>query len=220
MSNIDDEVFEQPTQAATRLVVDPDESPVLTSRRETDCWNALCRGLAEYVSGLSVDWVGGTRLRLLKVFQGWAEPESFSRYPAACAYADSPGTYDGDSFSTFHMKLPDGRYIQRVAEFVQTFSLDVWCTNPHERMGLVAMLEDAFDPVGWMSGCRLVLPHYHGSTATFLKESLTVADGAENAGRRWRLASFTITGSVPQMRFVGSLPNLDIRVQADVVDGS
>jgi hypothetical protein len=218
MSNADDEVYDQPIQVGSKLVTEPDEEILFTSRRETDCWNALNRGLAEYVAGLSIDWPGGTHLRLLKVFQGWAEPESFSKYPSASVYSESPGEYDGDSFSTFQQQLPDGRSIQRIAEFVQTYNVDIWCTNPHERMGLVAMLEDALDPVGWMSGFRLTLPHYHGAVATYLKQTLTIADSSENAGRRWRLASFSITGSVSQIRFVGAVPTLDIRVQAEVAD--
>lgn len=218
MSSIDDEVYEQTEQVGTQLIVDPEYDIPFTSRRETDCWGALARGLSEYVSQLHMDWDGGMSVRLLKVYAGWTEPEALSVYPSAVVYSETPGTYDGDSFTTIRDVLPDGRSLQRVAEFSQMFTLDVWCTHPEERTALVAMLEDAFDPVDWMSGFHLRLPHYHNSVGTFLKESLNIQDSAEQAGRRWRLASFTIAATVSQIRFIGTTPALDIRRVVSVED--
>jgi len=218
MSGADDEVYEQPETVGTTLIVDPNYDVPYTSRRETDCWGALARGLSEYVSQLHMDWDGGASVRLLKVYAGWAEPESLSVYPSAVVYAETPGTYDGDSLSTIREVLPDGRSLQRVAEFTQTFTLDVWCTHAEDRTALVAMLEDALDPVDWMSGFHLRLPHYHNAVGTFLKGSLNIQDSAEQAGRRWRLASFTIAASVTQIRFIGYAPALDIRPVVSVVD--
>jgi len=218
MSGADDEVYSQSEQVETELVVDPNYAIDFTGRRETDCWGALARGLAEYVSQLRMDWPGGSSVRLLEVFEGWAEPETFSTYPSAAVYSESPGVYDADSFSTIREVLPDGRSLQRVSEFNQSYMLDVWCTQPHERTALVAMLEDSFDPVDWMAGFRLRLPHYHNAVGTYLAESVTIADSASNAGRRWRLASFSITASVPQIRFIGAAPALNIRTQVVVSD--
>jgi hypothetical protein len=216
MSGTDDEVYEQPETVGTELISIPDYDIPFTSRRETDCWGALARGLSEYVSQLRIDWEGGASVRLLKVHAGWAEPETLALYPSAVVYAETPGTYDGDSFSTIREVLPDGRSLQRTSEFTQVFTLDVWCTHAEDRMALVAMLEDAFDPVDWMSGFHLRLPHYHNAVGTFLKDSLNIQDSAEQAGRRWRLASFTIAASVPQIRFIGRAPALDIRTVVSV----
>lgn len=216
MSGADDEVYEQAESVSTELITDPEYDVPYTSRRETDCWGALARGLSEYVSQLRMDWEGGTSVRLLKVHAGWAEPESLSVYPSAVVYAETLGTYDGNSFSTIREVLPDGRSLQRVAEFTQVLTLDVWCTHAEDRMALVAMLEDAFDPVDWMSGFNLRLPHYHNAVATFLKDSLNIQDSAEQAGRRWRLASFTLAATVSQIRFIGAAPALDIRTVVSV----
>jgi len=220
MSGVDDEVYQQVEQVETELITDPDYAIDFTSRRETSCWGALARGLAEYISQLSISWDGGTSVRLLRVFEGWAEPEDFSVYPSASVYSEAPGEYDGDSLSTIREVLPDGRSLQRVAEFSQTYLVDVWCTQPHERMALVAMLEDAFDPVDWMSGFRLRLPHYHNAVGTYLKSTVTIADSAANAGRRWRLASFAIAATVTQIRFIGNAPALDLRTKTTVEDSA
>lgn len=218
MSGADDEVYQQTEAVGTALITDAEYDIPFTARRETDCWGALARGLSEYVSQLRMDWEGGTSVRLLKVHEGWAEPEALSAYPSAVVYSEAPGAYDGDSLATIREVLPDGRSLQRVSEFVQTYTLDVWCTNKEDRTALVAMLEDAFDPVDWMSGFRLRLPHYHNAVGTFLKDALNIQDSAEQAGRRWRLASFTIAASMPQIRFIGAAPALDIRTVVSVED--
>lgn len=213
----DDEVFSQPGAVATELIREASYDVAFTSHRSTSCWKALVKGLAEYISQLRTQHAG-KEVRLLDVSQGWADPEQFSKYPSAAIYSEEPGLYDGSAFTVVHDRLQDGRVLMRASEFTQRLTLDVWCTSDAERTALVAMLEDALDPVDWMSGFRLRLPHYHNAVATFLKDGISHADTAEQGNRRWRAASFTIQATVPQIRFVGQAPALDVRVNAEVTD--
>ncbi len=206
--------------AKSTLIKESKYTEVLTSRRETDCWGALARGLGDYLEGLSKDWPDGKPLRFNSVKVGWAEPEDIADPPAAAVYSEGTGTYDADSFSTFRYQMEDGRHLQRIAEFVQTYTIDVWTTSRSQRTALMAMLEDALDPVDWMSGFRMILPHYHGTIGSYLKESVSIMDGAEASGKRWRIASLTIVGIVPQIRFIGEAPGLEIRTKTTVTDPS
>jgi hypothetical protein len=176
------------------------------------------RGLREYIEGLTYSAPGGARMRFLQVGDAFPEPEQTAKYPAAYIYTEEPGIYDGAGFTPRLSVLPDGRVLQMAAEFTQTITIDLWCTNAPERMGLLAMLEDALDPVDWMSGFRLRLPHYFNAVASYLKVSVAAVDSTENANRRWRLASITLTSAMPQIRLVGSMPGLELRLEVETFE--
>ncbi len=219
MSGADDEKLVQPPVVQTTLITQPAYSVPYTARRDCSCWQAIARGLAEYLSQLKTT-ASGAEYRLLKTHAGWAEPEELAMYPSCAIYSEEPGTYEDHALTPVSDQLPDGRSLVRASEFNQRMTIDVWCTSPAERSILVAMLEDALDPVDWMSGFRLRLPHYHNAVASFLKDGVSHADSAEQGNRRWRLASFTVRASLEQIRFVGQLPELDIRVRSEVTEGS
>jgi hypothetical protein len=216
--SLDDEVYTQPVQRETRLILLPDESAPYTAVRETDARTALLRGLREYIENLSYDAPGGAHFRFLKVEETWPEPDQNSKYPSASLYTEEPGVYDASGYTPSFEQLPDGRVLQASSEFTQSITVDLWCTNATERMGLIAMLEDAFDPVDWMSGFRLRLPHYFNAVGTFLKMNISVVDSTENANRRWRLASMTLQASVTQLRMVGALPGLELRIAVETIE--
>lgn len=216
--SLDDEVYSQPVQRKTRLIMLPNESAPFTATRETDVRTALLRGLREYMENLSYAAPGGSRLRFLKIEETWPEPDQNAKYPSANLYTEEPGVYDASGFAPSFAQLPDGRVLQSAAEFTQTITIDLWCTNATERMGLIAMLEDAFDPVDWMSGFRLRLPHYFNAVATFIKANIMAVDSTENANRRWRLASMTLQATVPQIRMVGAVPGLELRFEVETYE--
>ena len=216
--SLDDEVYSQPVQGKTLLLTEPAYAEAYSANRETDARTAVLRGLREYIDGLSYNAPGGTRMRFIQVGDAFPEVEQTAKYPAAYIYTDEPGVYDGAAFTPQLYTLPDGRTLQMSAEFTQNITIDLWCTNAPERMGLLAMLEDAFDPVEWMSGFRLRLPHYFNAVATFLKTTVTAVDSTENANRRWRLASLNLMATMPQIRMIGVLPGLDIRLQVETYE--
>lgn len=203
----------------TRLISKPGDKQLLTSVRETDVRTAMTRALKEYLEGLSIDWVGGRQSRFASVKQTWSEPEEAAEYPSACVYADSPGTYEASDFTPQDFDLGDSLVVRKVSEFNQPLVVDVVSTDPEERAALVAMLEDAFDPVDWMTGFVLELPHYHNARATFEKVGLSYMDGPVPAHRRVRAARFRVDGSCPQFRFAGLVPKLDLRLDLGESEG-
>ncbi len=192
----------------TRLVQRATGLMVPTSRRETDCRTALTRGIQEYIAPLEINWAGGRAAKFKKVFHTWAEPEDLAEYPSAAVYAVDQGTYDESEFTPQTTALPNepGMFIRTVSEFSQLVSVEIWTTDPVERMALVAMLEDAFDPVEHQSGFVLELPHYYGMRATFELMAMAYLDDAQSAQKRWRRALFVLRGTVPRVVPAGKLP--------------
>jgi len=207
-------------RTGTKLVRRADTKQVLTDVRETDTRTALTRGLAEYLETLSINWTGGRASRFKQVFQTWAEPESVAEYPSAVVYAVGDGTYEDSVLSPTLIHLPGTRYyLRQVAELRLNMTVEVWATDPKERMALTAMLEDAFDPHEFMTGLRLELPHYHGQRATFEKLSMAYEDAPDTAQRRWRKSVFSMSGHITQLRRVGNLPLMDLRLDTQVIEG-
>lgn len=203
----------QPSQGGTRLILSAGDELKLTSERRTDVRTAVTRGLKEYIEQLSYIGEGGREIRFKKVLHTWAEPEVPAEYPSANVYAFESGTYDYSRMSPRTFDLPDGYAIRQVAEFVIPVVLEIWTTDPVERMNFMAMLEDAFEPVDWMYGMRLELPHYHNTRATYEKTAAAYTDSTEDAHRRWRRASISLNASITQFVRVGAmLPRLKTRI--------
>lgn len=214
----------RPPQGATRLLLDPTEKEAFTQVRETDCRTAMTRGLKEYMEQLRSSALGGREVAFKSVLQTWAEPEKPARYPSAIVYGSTDGTYDASRFTpgvnaAHRIAPPDGRYLMQLAEYVSDLTVELWCTDPNERVNLSMLLEDAFNPTDWMYGFRLCLPHYFSARATFEMKSLAYADTEEEAKRRYRRAVFTLEGRVPLIKLVG-IPPARPESRLDVVDST
>lgn len=177
--------------------------------QQTDARGALVRGLREYLCGLTWDAEGGRELRFRAVREGWAEPEQGAKYPSAAVYTTEPGVYEGSGFTptlTPECVLPGPAqpptYIIQTAMLSQVVTLELWCNTPQERMQLCAMMEQALSPVLYRYGFTLQLPFYFGQNATFEPLGVNYDDSEDQAMRHYRLAQFTLRGSVPVCRLV------------------
>jgi hypothetical protein len=184
----------------------------------TDTRTALTRGLKEYLESLRGVLAGGRELRFVQVMQVWTDTEVPAKYPAACVTAPGTGTYDANAMSPKTIKVPNnpGVFLRQHSELVQDMTVEVWCTDVAERMAMVALVEDLFEPVDWMTGFRLELPHYYNARATFEKMALTYIDSGDDAQRRWRRAVFAVRGTVPQLRAFGEVPLMRPRTELEV----
>lgn len=181
----------------------------LTFVRTTDARTALARGLSEYLSQLRIVWEGGRQLQFQKVEVCWAEPERPAKFPSAVLAASQDASYEGSPGlgAPELVMQADGtkRYLRQVAELRQEFRLQVWATDPVERMGLTALLEDALNPAEFMTGLRLELPYYFGTRATYEALSLGYDDNSSDAQKRNRRSIITIAANIPVYRPVGEL---------------
>jgi len=206
-----------PGPPRTRLVAPGDPQPVHTALRATDTRTALTRGLAEYVAGISGEAEDGRPLRFQAVFENWARPEDQAEYPSAIAYTTAPGIYDSSRFTSFpsqsqQIPEPDGRYVVTPADYAAAVTLEVWSTDDEERMGLVALLEDALNPFVGQGryGLALELPHYHNVRASYELASMGYTDSESDAIAGTRKAVFTLDAVVPVVRLV-SFPGATLR---------
>jgi len=207
----------------TKLVTDKSAPTRLTAHKETDSRTALTRGLAEYISGVTVDAAGGRRIMFQRVFDNWAQPEESAKYPAAIVYSTAAGLYDASRFApgvSGQHKLEDGSFIVQYADFVLDMTLEIWCNDPIERAELVGACEDALNPSLSMYGFVLELPHYFNERAVFELKSLQYLDNEEDVMRRYRRASFVVTGQVPFIRrafLPMAKPRVDVVANPDFV---
>ena len=204
----------------TALVKDLATEAPHSATRETSTRNALTRGLAEYLQDtIFVSAIGGRQMRFYKVFEEWAEPEQNVRFPSAIVMSTTAGTYDASSFTPSpnpRCRLPDGRYAMAYAEFAQDLVVEVWANDLAERAELSAALEDSFNPVGFMYGFVLQLPHYYNLRGTYSMQTMQYIDTEENSIKRYRLAQFVLSAQVPLVRLV-SFPGARPRVDLDSV---
>ena len=209
---------------ATRLVTSPKDAQVIVWNRETDCRNALTRGIKEYFEQLSIVWTEGRQLSFAQSFSDWADAEDDADYPAFIAYTVTEGTYDASNMSPSPqtVQIPDGtkRYVRQTSEFQVPVHVDVWCNDSESRTGIIAMLEDASNPVDWMYGFRLKLPHYWGVHATFEKVSSIYLDDPDKVYRRWRIASITYNAALPEVVGIGKIADFNPTAKTNVVVSS
>lgn len=202
------------------LVALPGYEPTLTPWRECDLHTAMARGLAEYL-GQQVIEVNGRRLRLT-TYTTWAEPEQQAIYPAAVVGAEQ-GSYER-GFTPFVLKKFDSTKVNKstlmaFGEFTQTLNVDVWATDPRERAYVTAMVEEALNPVDWMYGFSLVLPFYHGVTATYELTSSRFEDSQDDSMKRWRRVVFNVTGHISALRLL-AFPESQPVSRLDVVESA
>lgn len=182
------------------LVDDPTDKFPRTARRDCDVHRAITRGLAAYLLQLE-GAVSGRLVSLASVSDGWAEHADGSRpLPSAAVHSEelasieqdsgmAPGApirIDGTDGSPALVLTCSGIYA------LNELTVDVMCGDKFQRAGVRMMLEDGAWPVEWMSGFRLVLPHYHNAIATFLLLSVAEPDNAElgTAGLRPLMLKF------------------------------
>ena len=215
-----------PDGLRARLVTSPTDKQKLTYTRVEDARTAVARGLREYLEQYSITWRHGRLLRFMSVREVWAEPEEPARYPAASIIGDGAAEYQDAELTPVLIKLDstngDGsdRFLKEASELMQMFTVLVWTTDPVERSGLVAMCEDALDPVEFMTGARLELPYYFNARATYEKLSVTYDDSMDDASKRWRKASIQVQANIPQLVPVGDLQIMRTRLDLSVDDPS
>lgn len=203
-----------------RVITRSDDSQMLTFVRDTDTRDALAEGLKQYLEDLSITWTGGREIKFVEVQKSWAQPEDPAVYPSAAVVADDPATYEAAEMTPVLTQVDDDtqRYIQFTSELHQNFDLVIWATDPHERAGLVTMVQDAMNPADFMTGLRLELPQYFGLRATYETLTIHYDDDASSAQRRWRRAIMTISANVPVAKPVGGIPTMSTQTQVHVED--
>jgi hypothetical protein len=207
-----------PPPGKTQLVVQRGLEYPLSLYRESDTRTALARGVKEYLEQLELPWPGGRTERFRQVFDTWAEPEDDLKYPCACVYAAGRTVYGGggtkDSPLSPDVFTVNGFQVARTTEVVVTLMVEMWAQDPQQREILMALAEDAMNPVEWMYGFHLVLPHYHGVVASYAAVDSGYLDDEGDAARRYRKGTFVVEARMAQLRVLA--PSVRMRTRAEL----
>lgn len=212
-----------PPSPSSCLITNRKQQQVLTSNRETDARTALKRGLAEYLQTLSFTAVGGREVSFKNVFDVWPEHEDKAKFPAAIVYSIGDGDYDASSFTptiSTRCMTNDGFFLAKYAEYTVNLRVEFWATDPEERIALTMMMEDALNPVDWMGGAKIELPHYHNQFAIYELKTNNFPDSEGTVLARNRKAYFTIAGQVSAVRCASIVKLTEVRQQTTVTDGN
>ncbi len=203
-------------QLFTQHVTEPDVPEELTAVRTVDSRTALARGLCEYYAMQSFMQEGGRLIQFKSVNFTWAESEQTADSPSLAIHPLGPGVY-ADASTTPHLVTGETDWnLVQTGAIEQEFQVTAWCTDVEQRVAMACMLEDAADPVEFMSGFRLALPFYFGTHAEYLVKNVIHQDAPADASRRWRLVMFGVSGHMPKYRRIGVLPSMHTELQLAV----
>lgn len=218
-----------PPPGRTRLITTAgDGRPTYTANRECDAVTAVKRGLREYLEQVFID-VAGERVYFQRVMEAWAESDDVARYPACAIMARDEADYDASSLtpsldttavSPMYSSPAERRtFLVKYAEVTVPLVIEVHTSSPEERVHTSMLLEDALNPVDWMYGFKLQLPHYFNQIAVFEPVKTQQLDSEDNARRRWRPGTVFLSASISLVRS-RSLPGLLPQVSIEVTDPS
>lgn len=186
---IDGGIVTPDDDGAAVLVTSPTDKRDLTARVELDEHSAIVRGLASYIAGLE-SAIAGRHIAMTRVVTHWADHDDGAVPAPSCVVQSIElGKYQTDTGlskgpvrqigADGHGKIAalrcDSMY--RLEELM----VSVRCADKVQRAGVRMMLRQAFAPVEWMPGFRLVLPLYHNAVAEYLLVAAQQADDSAQA---------------------------------------
>lgn len=208
------------------LIRTPEEAQnrVLTANRTTDARTALKRGLANYLKSLPpfTHPRYGRVVHLVKVFDVWPDQEENQEFPSAIVYSPEKHPYESSSFTPIvdpACKVDANTYLVKHAEVSFNMMIDILSTDPEERICLAMQMEDALNPVDWMYGFQLGLPHYHNLRGVYELIDGNYPDDEPNVFRRNRHHTLTVRGQVPLVRLKKLTTLTEVRTTVVAVDG-
>jgi len=206
--------------SSSTLVLERGTPVRATPNRECSASRAPCRALAEYIETLTIPTPGGAHTKFVVVRDLKAEPEDLAEYPGACVFHEGEpqyGTEEGGLQPIYDPTgdLQDGTQLFLVGELKVDLQVHVWTNEIEHREGVLMMLEDAMNPVEWMSGFFLEMPHYHNLRASFQLMSMAYEDVDSDTQRRYRKCTLRVQAICPYARIFG-LPRLRPRGDVEV----
>lgn len=194
---------------APRLIEDEQTRLALTQTRRWSAGDALVEALAEYLRCWSVN-MRGREVRFVRVVAGWAVPETPAEYPAAAVTTPNEISLvtegGGDELGTgMELAWIEGTQVgvSVTGSARTTLGIEVWANSRAERTALVALVEDALQPVEWSAGAHVAVPEYHNTRARFGLLGYTLEDSDSDDARRYYRAVFRVDAVIPSVRIRG-----------------
>jgi hypothetical protein len=197
----------------------------LSANRSTDARTALKRGLANYLLSLPpfIHPTHQRKVKLRNVFDVWPDQEDKALFPAASIVAKTAHTYDASSFTPTldpACKVGATTWLVKYSEIVVNLTIDILTTDPEERICFGMQMEDALNPVDWMYGFQLELPHYHNLRGVYQLMDGNYPDTEADAFSRNRHLVYTLSGQLSVVRCQTFTPLTEVRSEVTVVDGN
>ena len=110
----------------------------------------------------------------------WPDNEAELRAPSLAFLSIGPANYDAIGMTSYvdenWQKEHPGRLLTWMSEYVETFSIDVWCETKQQRRAVILGLEQSLSPLEYMAGIRFVMPDYYGQLVCFSLQNREIID--------------------------------------------
>lgn len=207
----------------TTLVTKSNFTPEYTANVECDVRTAVTRAVAEYLATVSMP-MKGAEVRFKTTHHTWAENEEVAVHPAAIVTSNDPADYDDQSMTPQLIALGEDDngnllHLNNPCEFVQNIVVEAVVQSTAARRNISMLLERAFNPVEWMYGLRLVMPHYHGAVVELAALSSAYMDNEEDAKRRLHRLVVVLGARAPLLVPFRAMPRMKPRAVLEFTEG-
>jgi hypothetical protein len=214
-------------QYGSCLIATPEQArkKSLTANRSTDARTALKRGLANYLMSLPsfIHPTHQRKVKLRKIYDVWPDQEEKTAYPSAAVHSKIAHEYEGSSFTPTTdpgCKIDATTNLVKYSEVAVELTIDILTTDPEERICFGMQMEDALNPVDWMYGFQLELPHYHNLRGVYQLMNGNYPDDEPSVFSRNRHLTYTLSGQLSVVRCQKFTPLTEVRAEVTVVDGN
>lgn len=125
------------------------------------------------------------------IYIEWPDYEQEIEFPSIVFLATGSGSYEALGLAgvqvdeTTRDEFGQGTVLQPIAEYVETFALEIWASKRSERRSILAGLEASLVPTEALYGIRFIMPEFYNQTALFTVMQSRRIDDADGArGRR------------------------------------
>lgn len=201
------------------LVTEPNIHVSPTRYRKYSASKSPIVALAEYLKTVTFPIDGQTHFKFAAVKAMKADPEDLAEYPSVGIYPEGDiqyGTEDGVlDKQVIHDQ--EGEFALLLAgDLRMELTLHVWTNDEGVREQCLTCLEDALNPVEWMFGFMLDMPHYYGQRAEYQLLSVAYEDISADNERRYKKLNARVRATCPYVRGV-VLPRFNPKTIVEVV---
>ena len=201
------------------LVTEPTIKAAPSRYRKNSAVKSPVISLANYLSEVTfpIDGQKHTKFALVKAMK--ADPEDLAEYPSIGIYPEGEVQYGAEDgvFDKQVVHDEEGEFALLLAGDLRIdLSLHVWTNDEGVREQALTCLEDALNPVEWMPGFMLEMPHYYGQRAEYQLLTVAYEDIQADNERRYKKLNARVRATCPYVRGV-VLPRFNPKTIVEVV---
>lgn len=165
---------------------EPPPTPIYDGR------TAALRILREYFSELTFFRPGGKdeigndkdpiafKIPIRDIYIEWPDNEAELRSPSIAFLSIGQANYEAIGMTSYidenWQNEHPGELLTWMSEYVETFSIDIWCETKQQRRAVILGLEQSLSPLEYMAGLRFIMPEYYNQLVCLSLNNREIVD--------------------------------------------